>query len=125
MAAVASSALRNYEELSARRTTNIQTYLDKRIALFIIALYGKNWVPGRASTDLHLGHLLVEEIGEIRLIDFWGDAADIQTPRLTRQIWVDSHTHPKRRHRHRRRKTGNGEDRRNLRTIGSRKVEQA
>jgi hypothetical protein len=98
-------------------------YLDKRIALLVIALHGKNGVPGRACTDLHLGHLHVEEISEIRLVDFWRNAADVQAPRLTRQIGIDSHAHAKRRHRHWRRKTGNGEDGRNLRAICSGKVE--
>jgi hypothetical protein len=85
IAAVASSALRNCG-ISVQQDDRSpwKTHLDKRVALFIIALHGKDWVPGCPSADLHLGHLVVEEIGEILLIDLRCDAAYVQAPRLTR-----------------------------------------
>lgn len=99
-------------------------YLDERIALFIIALHSKDRVPRRTSTDLHLCHLIVEKVGEILFVDLWSDASNVQAPRLTRQVRVHCHTHAKRGHRHWRRKAGNCQNRRDLRAIRAREVEE-
>ena len=64
MAAVASSALRNYKikRLSWGDVLGIiDTYFDKGIALFVVHLDSENRITRCASSDTHFLHLRVEE----------------------------------------------------------------
>jgi hypothetical protein len=83
IAAAVSSALRNCEASAKERRykSTQKKYLDKHIALSIIALHRKDCVPRHTSTDLHLGHLFVEEIGESLLI--------VTLPMYKRRDWRD------------------------------------
>jgi hypothetical protein len=88
IAAVASSALRNYAEYEQNVLTfrvkgkELGTYLHECIILFIIALHGKDRVPGAFGADLHLLHLLIEEVRKVLFVHVGSDTANIESAGL-------------------------------------------
>lgn len=101
------------------------TYLDKCIILLIIALNSQNRVPWTACTDAHLDHLTIKEVGKILFVNIWSDTADVETTRLARKVRVSTYTHSETLNWHRRRQACNTQNRRDLCTVGTRKIEQA
>lgn len=101
------------------------TYLDEGVVLFVVALYGQNRGTRRSRSNIHLDHLAVEEVGKVLFSDIRGDAANIQTTGLAREVRVNTHPHTEGLNRHGRGQTGSTQDRRNLGTIRAGQIEQA
>lgn len=68
--------------------------LNKCIVFFVVALNGQNRISWGSCTYAHFNHFTVEEIGKILFVDIGGNAADVQTTRLTGQVGVSADTHP-------------------------------
>ena len=81
IAAVASSADRNCGDVRTGQWVChfLGTHLDEGITFLIIALHGQNRVARATSADVHLCHLLVEEVGQVLLVNICGDTSDVQS----------------------------------------------
>jgi hypothetical protein len=98
IAAVASSALRNYRQIRISDNETFveaerQFYLDKRIIFFVVALDCQNGVSGSTCADAHFDHLAIEEVSQVLFINIGSDAANVETTGLTGQIWITTNTH--------------------------------
>jgi hypothetical protein len=128
MAAVASSALRNWEtnivNIPEENETTHNAHLDKRVIFFVVALNSQDRIPRTARANVHLNHLGVEEICQVLLVDIGSNASNVQSSRLTRKVGISANPHPKALNGDRRGQSRNTQNRRNLSTIGSRKIEE-
>jgi hypothetical protein len=95
IAAVASSALRNYRgvKISSCGRWNGKKYLDEGIVLFVIALDCQDRVTRCTCTNAHFDHLAIEKVGKVLFIHVWRDASNIEATRLAGQVGVAAYTH--------------------------------
>ena len=93
IAAVASSALRNYKGNPISSVTRfmkdmnkqrekIKTNLNKSVIFLVVTLNSQDGSTGSTSANVHFLHLRVEEVGEILFGDLGRDAANVQSSRL-------------------------------------------
>lgn len=102
----------------------MKVYLNEGIVLFVIALNGKNRFSSSICTDVHFGHLLVEEVGKILLVDVGGYTANVQTTGLTGKIRVASYAHAEGSNWGRRRQTSDAKDCWDLSPVCTRKIKE-
>ena len=75
-------------------------------------------------TDAHFDHLAIEEVGKVLLIDIGCDAADIEAPKLPRQVRVAVSAHSECLDGNWGWETWNTKNRWNLSTVSTREVEE-
>lgn len=127
IAAVASSALRNYGRNTLSRkpcTTSLFAYLNEGIVLLIVALNSKYRFPRATGADTHFDHFGIEEFGQVLLVDLGCDAPYVETTGLPRQVRVAPDSHAKCLDWDWGRQTWNTKNGRNLGSISTRKIEE-
>ena len=93
IAAVASSALRNYKGNPISSVTRfmkdmnkqrekIKTNLNESVIFLEVTLNSQDGSTGSTSANVHFLHLRVEEVCQVLLVDIRSDAANVQATRL-------------------------------------------